>query len=192
MYPAIAIRELVANALIHQNFMITGAGPMIEIFTHRIEISNPGVPLIDTLRFIDEPPITRNEILGSFMRRLDICELRGSGIDKAILEIELYQLPPPDFRETTQSVVTTLYGPRKLMQMDQQERIRACYQHASLQYLAGKRMTNESLRNRLGIKKSSYTMASKILKDSIETGLVKPFGGVAIAGKGATYVPFWV
>ncbi|MFH1335676.1 MAG: ATP-binding protein, partial [Candidatus Zixiibacteriota bacterium] len=53
-----------ANSLIHQDFNITGAGPMVEIFADRMEISNPGVPLIDTLRFIDEPPRSRNEIIG--------------------------------------------------------------------------------------------------------------------------------
>lgn len=42
MYPEIAIRELVANALIHQDFFIGGTGPMVEIFSDRIEITNPG------------------------------------------------------------------------------------------------------------------------------------------------------
>jgi ATP-dependent DNA helicase RecG len=31
------------------------------------------------------------------MRRINICEERGSGIDKVIGEIELYQLPAPIF-----------------------------------------------------------------------------------------------
>ncbi|ULB12574.1 putative DNA binding domain-containing protein (plasmid) [Cereibacter azotoformans] len=45
LYPAIAIRELVANALIHQDMTITGAGPLIELFSDRMEITNPGAPL---------------------------------------------------------------------------------------------------------------------------------------------------
>lgn len=48
VYPETAIRELVANALIHQEFSVTGAGPMVEIFADRIEITNPGEPLVDT------------------------------------------------------------------------------------------------------------------------------------------------
>ena len=56
MFPDLAIRELVANALIHQDFLITGAGPMIEIFDDRIEVTNPGEPLVDTQRFPDTPP----------------------------------------------------------------------------------------------------------------------------------------
>ena len=61
MYPDLAIRELVANALIHQDFQLRGTGPMVEIFKNRIEITNPGKPLINTLRFIDHNPTSRNE-----------------------------------------------------------------------------------------------------------------------------------
>ncbi len=89
-YPELAIRELVANALIHQDFFISGAGPMVEIFENRIEITNPGSPLVSTARFIDTPPRSRNETLASMMRRFGICEERGSGIDKVITQVELY------------------------------------------------------------------------------------------------------
>ena len=64
MYRRSAIRELIANALIHQDFRISGTGPIIEVFSERIEITNPGKPLIDTERFLDAPPQSRNEKLG--------------------------------------------------------------------------------------------------------------------------------
>lgn len=35
LYPAIAIRELAVNALIHQDMTITGAGPLVEMFSDR-------------------------------------------------------------------------------------------------------------------------------------------------------------
>ena len=188
MFPEIAVRELVANALIHQDFNITGAGPMVEIFTDRMEISNPGLPLIDTLRFIDEPPCSRNEALASIMRRMKICEERGSGIDKVIFNVELFQLPAPDFRVNDSSTVAVLYGPRKFAQMDRKERIRACYQHACLLYVSNKRMSNMTLRKRLGIDKSSYPLASRIISDAIDAGLIKLHSGTR---RDACYVPFW-
>ncbi len=43
LYPEIALRELVANAIIHQDMTVTGAGPQIEMFSDRIEITNPGI-----------------------------------------------------------------------------------------------------------------------------------------------------
>lgn len=63
MYPELALRELVANAIIHQDFNLSGTGPMIELFERRMEITNPGVPLVDPQRFLDSPPRSRNEAL---------------------------------------------------------------------------------------------------------------------------------
>jgi predicted HTH transcriptional regulator len=99
---------------------------MIEIFDSRMEISNPGRPLISPLRFIDEPPHSRNEEIAFLMRRMNFCEERGSGIDKVIFNIELYQLPAPDFRIAENNTIAILFGPRPLIKMSKQERIRAC------------------------------------------------------------------
>jgi len=191
MYPEIAIRELVANALIHQDFNITGAGPMVEMFDDRMEITNPGVPLIDTLRFIDEPPISRNETLAALMRRMAICEERGSGIDKVIFNVEVFQLPAPDFRVAGSSTVAVLYGPREFSRMNREERIRACYQHACLQYVSGKRMRNASLRKRLGIVDRDYPMASRIIRDTIDAKLINLHGEGSGSKRDASHVPFW-
>lgn len=70
LFPELAIRELVANALIHQDMTIRGAGPQIELFQDRIEIANPGRPLVRVDRMIDLPPRSRNEALASLMRRM--------------------------------------------------------------------------------------------------------------------------
>ena len=188
LYPQVAVRELVANALIHQDFNVTGTGPIIELFAGRMEITNPGLPLVDPLRFIDEPPRSRNEALAALMRRMNICEERGSGIKKVISAVEQYQLPAPDFRTTTQHTIAVLYAPRAFADMDRQERIRACYQHACLWHVAGKQMTNSSLRDRLKIEKHNHSMASRIIRDTIAANLIRLAGGTT---KDANYVPFW-
>lgn len=188
LYPELAIRELVANALIHQDFRLTGTGPMIEIFSNRMEITNPGQPLIDTLRFIDEPPRSRNETLAGLMRRMSICEERGSGIDKVITQAELFQLPAPDFRTTPSHTIAVLFGPIPFSEMNRQDRIRACYQHACLLFISGKQMTNSSLRRRLNIEQKSHPIASRIIGDTIEEKLIRKSGG---SRKDARYVPFW-
>lgn len=105
---------------------MTGTGPMVEIFSDRIEVTNPGTPLIDTLRFLDEPPQSRNEDLAAMMRRMDICEERGSGVDKVIFNVELFQLPAPEFVVTESHTKAILFAPRSLNDMDQKDRIRAC------------------------------------------------------------------
>jgi ATP-dependent DNA helicase RecG len=194
VYPEKAIRELVANCLIHQEFSVTGAGPMVEIFAGRMEITNPGEPLVDTLRFIDTPPKSRNEDLAGMMRRMKICEEGGTGIDKVIEAVEAFQLPAPDFTAitTTQPGFTkaTLFAPRKLNDMDAQERIRACYQHACLRFVSGTRMTNTSMRQRFGIEEHNAAKASRIIADTLAAGLVKAFA-LDQGKKYASYVPFW-
>ena len=92
LYPSIAIRELIANALIHQDMTITGAGPLIELFSDRMEITNPGAPLVSPDRFLDSPPRSRNEALASLMRRMKLCEEQGTGIDKVILLAHMQQI----------------------------------------------------------------------------------------------------
>jgi predicted HTH transcriptional regulator len=115
MYPTEAVRELIANTLIHQDFSITGAGPMVEIFDDRIEISNPGALLIDPARIIDSLPRSRNEAVASLMRRMGICEERGTGWDKVVSLVELHQLPGPEVLVTGDATRVTLLSPRPLI-----------------------------------------------------------------------------
>ncbi|AGW13152.1 ATP-binding protein [Megalodesulfovibrio gigas] len=190
MYPDIAIRELVANVLIHQDFNIFGAGPMVEIFSDRMEFSNPGKPLIDTLRFIDHTPRSRNEDLAAFMRCINICEERGSGIDKVITAVELHQLPPPDFREVGDNTVVVLFAHRKFSAMDADDRIRACYQHACLCHESNTQLTNQSLRVRFGIEDRNKAMVTRVIKAALDRGVIKPFDKDQ-SKKFAKYVPFW-
>lgn len=172
LYPVIAIRELVANALIHQDMTITGAGPLIELFDDRLEITNPGQPLVSPDRFLDSPPRSRNEALAALMRRMRICEEQGTGIDKVLTAVEMYRLPAPDFRAENQAVRVTLFAPRRFADMTPQERIRACYQHAALCYVSGRKMTNASLRERLGIEPHNSSQASNVIKATLKEKLI--------------------
>ena len=191
VYPEKAIREFVANALIHQDFSITGTGVMIEIFTNRIEITNPGVPLVDTNRFIDTAPKSRNELLASLMRRLNICEERGSGIDRAIEAIEMYQLPAPKFIRGEDYTKVIMYSLIPLTGMVKEDRIRACYQHTCLHYINNQTVNNQSIRKRFNISKNNYPMASKILNETIDAGLIKLLDPESNSKKFANYIPYW-
>lgn len=189
-FPEGAVRELLANALIHQDFTTTGAAPMVEVFDGRLEISNPGEPLVDTQRFLDTPPVSRNETVASLMRRFRICEERGSGIDKVVEEIERHQLPPPRFDVPPGFTRVVLSDRKTLAQMDRQERLRACYLHACLQFVTNRRMTNSSLRERLGVRGKNASMISRVLREAVEAELIvvaNPENGVRLRH----YVPFW-
>jgi predicted HTH transcriptional regulator len=124
---------------------------MVEIFSDRMEITNPGLPLVKTERFLDTPPRSRNEALASLMRRAGICEERGSGVDKVVFQTELYQLPAPLFETPEGNTRVILFAHRALNEMDKTDRVRACYLHACLRYVERDPMTNASLRERFGI-----------------------------------------
>ena len=191
MYPEIAIRELVANTLIHQDLSIKGSSPLIEIFNDRIEFSNPGKPLIDTLRFLDHAPQSRNEKIAKMMRRVGICEERGSGIDKVIIQTELYQLPAPEFEVGDSFTRVILFAHKTFSEMGKKDRIRAAYQHSCLRYVSNQQMTNESLRKRFNISDKNYPIASRIINEAVDAKLVKPFDLESKSRKYARYIPFW-
>jgi len=191
MYPEVAIREFVANALIHQDFNISGTSVMIEIFSDRIEIINPGVPLIDTNRFIGASPKSRNETLASLMRRLHICEERGSGVLRAVASIETYQLPAPKFIREEDYTKVIIYSQRSLSKMDKEDRIRACYQHACLQHASNQKTNNQSIRKRFAISDKNYPMASRIIAETMESGLIKLSDSGGNSRKHATYLPYY-
>lgn len=190
MYPELALRELVANAIIHQDFNLTGTGPVIELFASRLEITNPGVPLMDTQRFLDSPPQSRNEALASFMRRIGICEERGSGVDKVVAQTEIYQLPAPIFEQTDQHTRVVLFAYRDYKEMEAEDRIRACYQHCCLRYVNRESMNNTSLRARFNIDEGNSAIASRIIKQTIEAGLIRLYDPKANR-KAYRYVPYW-
>jgi len=53
------------------------------------------------------------------------------------------------------------------------------------------RMTNATLRERLGISGDNYTAASRIIRDAIDVNLVKPHGERPGSKEFAGYLPFW-
>lgn len=173
LFPELSVRELVANSLIHQDMTITGAGPLIELFKDRLEITNPGVPLVEIGRMIDLPPRSRNEALASLMRRMKICEEQGSGLDKVIIEVELFQLPPPLIKAENQSTKVVLYAPRTFADMTPDERVRACYFHAVIKFISDERMRNASLCKRFGIEQRNAAQVSNVIRKALEAELIK-------------------
>lgn len=190
MFPHIAIRELVANALIHQDFGEHGMSVMIEIYADRMEISNPGLPPIATDRLIDGYQ-SINEKLADIMRRLRICEEQGSGIDKVIDSIEGWQLPAPDFRNGEKRFSAILFSQKSFDKMSRNARIRACYQHCCLKYVTGEQMTNHSLRERFNLNEYKAHSASRIIKDTLDAKMIKIDDPESSSKRYSKYIPYW-
>ena len=190
MVPEIALREVIANALIHQDFNLWGCSVTIEIFQDRVQVTSPGEPLIQANRFIDSHR-SRNERVAYLTRMMRICEERGSGVDRMVNAAEEHELPAPDFRAGEQQTLATIYGPQHFHQMDREMRINACFLHCALKYLRNERMTNQSLRERFRLPSSGSTAASRVIDATIETRLIKLDQKAGTSRRFRRYLPFF-
>ncbi|MCF2558253.1 putative DNA binding domain-containing protein [Fournierella massiliensis] len=189
-YPPLALRETVANALIHQDFSVTGSCPLIEIFPSRIEITNAGPPLVDLRRIIDNPPRSRNEKLAALMRRLGICEELGTGWDKIVSSCEHWQLPAPRIETPSESTRVTLFAEIPFSHLSLEDKLWACYLHACLRYVEGEQLTNSSLRQRFNLPDSSAGNISRLIKEAVLQSLLKPLDPDT-APRYMKYIPVW-
>ncbi|MGO8064073.1 ATP-binding protein [Rhizobium leguminosarum] len=188
-FPETAIREVIANALIHQDFMATGVGPVVEIYDNRIEVSNPGNSLISTDRILDERR-SRNEKLAATMRSFCLCEERGGGLDTTLIEIEAEHLPAPDFISSENAMRVVLFAPKSFNQMSKAEKRRACFFQCILRWLTHDYMSNATLRERFSLPAEEYQAVSAIIAESIKLSRIAP-ADPDQARRNARYVPYW-
>lgn len=191
VYPVVAIRELLANAMVHQDFTISGMQIAVEIFTNRLVFTNPGSSLNDVNRLIDLPARSRNEKLAQALFTVHICERRGSGMDRAVAAIEKMRLPAYEAESGDFFTRLTLYPRKPLEQMSKEERIQACYQHTCLLYEDRQPCNNQSIRERFGLDKNRVATASHIISDTIAAGLIKTKVPEGMSKRYAIYIPFY-
>lgn len=189
-YPTEAIREVVANALIHQDFSISGAGPIVEIFKNRIEITNPGDSLVDIKRIIDNPPKSRNEKLATVMRELGICEELGSGWDRIVLSCELMQLPAPRIEGFSDDTRVTLFSEISFSELSMEDKLWACYLHSCIKYVQSEQVTNSSLRERFGLEEEGSSKISRLIKEAVNRHYIKAVDSNT-APRYMKYIPIW-
>lgn len=190
-YPIVAIRELTANMMVHQDFAIRGMPLTIEIFENRLTFTNPGSSLNDVQRLIDLPPHSRNESLAQMMLLLDMCERRGSGFDRATDAIGQMKLPAYKAQSGDDFTRVTLYPKKSVSEMTREERIAVCYQHACLLYEDGKAILNLNVRERFNMSSKQSVMASRILSDTLNRGLIKMENPETESKRYTSYIPYY-
>ena len=163
---------------------------MVEIFRSRIEITNPGAPLVETDRFVNSPPRSRNESLAAVMRRIGICEERGSGWDKVVFQSELHELPAPLTEVVGDNTRVVRFARRPLATMDKNDRKRAMYLHACLRYVSSEYVANKSVRDRFKIDARNSARASRLISEAIAEGVIVPDDPEA-ALRLRRYMPWW-
>ena len=183
------LRETIANALVHQDLTISGTGPMIEVFSNRVEISNPGKSLIDRDRIINDKR-SRNVKLAQAMRNFHLCEERGHGLDKAFQAAEDTGLPAPDVVTFETSTHFMLLAHTAFNEMTKAEKLRSLYYHCALRYATRDFMTNASLRERFGLPATKMQIVTDLITTAKKGGKIVP-ADPEQGKKGARYVPYW-
>lgn len=190
-FPEIAIRELVANVMIHQALDQRGTNPMVEIFEDRMEFSNAGAPLVAIDRIVDTVPVSRNENMAGFMHRCGICEERGSGYDKIVYATGQNELLAPRIEnQNNQFTKVILFAKVPFELTTKEDRIRTCYMQACLAYVQFSSINNADIRRIFGLKEEEKVKASRILKDTVEAGLIKVLDP-STAPRYTKYIPRW-
>ncbi len=190
-----SMRELLANMLIHQDFL-DSSNPTIEIYPDRVEFINLGTCLVDVERIMDAVPKTRNPKLVDIMRRLRFCEKQWSGIDRAVREIEQMALPAPNFQNKPNGFIATLYAKKPFESYTERDKIEACYLHVCLEYIWQKEndyrlATNQTIRERFGLDLSKQSTVSNLIKECMKRKLIKKFDPDSNSKKYQRYVPIW-
>ncbi len=120
-YPEKAIREIIANAVIHRDYRITETYTQINIFEDRIEVFNPGnLPPGVTVENIKDAQVSRNRIIAARLNEMDYLEEYGRGINIVFTKMSEWKLLPPVFKNTSNSFRVILPG-NKLSQLNERQ-----------------------------------------------------------------------
>ena len=190
IWPELALRELIANSLIHQDYSTPDSGPLIEIFDDRIEVVNSGHPLVSERRLVNSPPKTRNHKILSLMRQMNLATETGCGWDRIVAEAERCGMPAPILEIDENNTRVVMLSPRALTDMDYSTRIWSVYQHACLKFANREHLTNGSLRQRFGIELKNSAIASRLIKEAVEAKVIVPYQA-EIGRKHMRYIPNW-
>ena len=110
-YPPEAIREVVANAVIHRDYNISETYTQVAVYSNRIEITNPGnLPPGVTVDNIREAQFSRNTIIAKILRDMEYMEEYGRGIEIVFATTNEYGLLGPLFKNSSNSFKVTLLG----------------------------------------------------------------------------------
>jgi ATP-dependent DNA helicase RecG len=110
-YPEEAVREVIANALMHRDYhpLARGTQVRIELFPDRLEVSNPGGlhgPIAREDLLAESISSSRNSVLAKLLEDVEVpgtgrtvCENRGTGLLVAAASLRQAGIEPPELRD---------------------------------------------------------------------------------------------
>jgi ATP-dependent DNA helicase RecG len=117
--PTLALRETLANAIVHRDYTTFKGRIQIDIYNDRIEFANPGRSLIPLDLIETAHPETRNPLLMSYLRDFNITEHRGRGIRTIKGSLKAAGLAEPTFIHKHDWFVATIFSSAFIKDADQ-------------------------------------------------------------------------
>lgn len=173
-YPRFALREAVANALLHRDYTDSGR-VMIRVYDDHILITSPGT-LPEGITIADlsrnpHPSRLRNPLLAQAFYFAEIVERWGSGTTRMAELCRAQNLPAPEFAQVGSEVYVTFrkepYTPERLRQLGLNER-----QIQAVQFVREKgSISNTEYRNLTAV---SARTATNDLADMVRRNIFLP------------------
>jgi ATP-dependent DNA helicase RecG len=184
-YPLVALREAIANAVCHRNYL-SGAATTIRLYDDRLEIWNPGSLPVDLhaedlLRVHDS--YAPNRLIAESFFNTGVIERWGTGTLMIAQLLEQHGLPAPNFDVTSPHTfrLTIFDASTKLLSKLQTMKLSERQLQAMLYLLKADTLSNSEYQNLFN---ASRATASRDLAELVSKGLILKEGST---GKGTIY-----
>jgi ATP-dependent DNA helicase RecG len=162
LYPQIACREALINAIVHRNYAIEGRGIEVSIYQDRMEIVSPGMLLstisLDDIRQLKGAHESRNPYIARVLREVGLVRELGEGIRRIYDVMRSNALAEPDLESDTSGFSVTLYSkslydPKVKLWLTNFERFKLTENQVAVLALGygGKEFSTQDIIDRLGI-----------------------------------------
>jgi|GEM_PF-267452 ATP-dependent DNA helicase RecG len=182
LYPQIACREALINAIVHRNYAIEGRGIEISVFQDRMEIHSPGM-LLSTISLTDIQERkgvheSRNPYIARVLREVGFIREMGEGIRRIYDVMRSSSLAEPAFQNDTTGFTVmlyskSLYDPSIKLWLSNYEAHKLPENHTAVLALGfgGKRFSTQDVVDRLGIVDTDEVR--EILTPLVNRGLIR-------------------
>jgi ATP-dependent DNA helicase RecG len=110
-YPALALRELIINALAHRDYEVPGA-VTIKLYPDRLELSNPGgfVGGVTAQNILHHPSSPRYPAMFQALARMRLANAANLGVPRVFRDLLSEGKEPPSYWNSSQAIRVTITG----------------------------------------------------------------------------------